>query len=324
MKKFLLALVAVIVCVVSFCACNGTAQSFVFGTFLEIDYKGLKNPSEKIEDYFDDLERWLSPTVEGSYIYRINHAKAGESVECNSVVMEIMRTAEKVYRASNGAYDPSIYPLVRLWNFSGDLYSTVIAKKPPTDEEIEKAKALVGLDNAFTIDYENCTVTKNEGYDDAMLDFGGVAKGYAVDTAEDDVDCKALINLGGNIVACNETYTIGIGNPRETGTSYFGSLTLEAGECISTSGDYERYYDYDGVRYHHIINPYTGRPSDSGVISVSVITSDGALGDAVATAVLVLGKDAGKELLETLSLRAVIISEDLSYEVVGNVDFSKK
>lgn len=324
MKKIVLALVAIIVCVVSFCACNGTAQSFVFGTFLEIDYKGLKNPSDEIEGYFDNLESWLSPTVEGSYIYRINHAKAGESIECNATVMAIMRTAEKVYHASNGAYDPSIYPLVRLWNFSGDLYSMVIAKQPPTDEEIERAKTLVGLDRAFAIDYENNTITKNEGYDDAMLDFGGVAKGYAVDTAEDNVDCKALINLGGNIVACSDSYIIGIGNPRESETSYFGSLTLSAGECISTSGDYERYYDYEGVRYHHIINPATGRPSESGVISVSVVTTDGALGDAVATAVLVLGLDLGTELLQELSLSAVIITSDLNYKVVGNIDFAKK
>lgn len=324
MKKLLFAVVAVILCVVSFCACNGTAHSFVFGTFLEIDYEGLKNPSENVENYFDMLEQWLSPTVAGSFINQINSAKAGESIWCNDAVMEIMKTAEKVYRLSGGAYDPSVYPLVRLWNFSGDLYSTVLAKQPPTDEAIQNAKQLVGLDKAFTIDYENNTITKNAGYDGAMLDFGGVAKGYAVDKAEDGIDCKALVNLGGNIVACNKSYSIGIGNPRESNTSYFGSLTIQSGECISTSGDYERYYEYEGVRYHHIINPFSGRPSDSGVISVSVITADGALGDAVATAVLVLGLDAGIELLESLSLRAVVISSDLSYRVVGNVDFAKK
>lgn len=324
MKKFALALVAIILCVVSFCACNRTTRSFVFGTFLEIDWEGVKDPSDDIETYFDTLEKWLSPTVEGSYVYKINNAKAGEAVECNETVMAILEVAEKVYALSGGAYDPSVYPLVRLWNFSGDLYSTVIAKTPPTEEEIEETKKLVGFYDAFTIDYEKKTVVKNAGYDDAKLDFGGVAKGYAVDVAEDGVAVKALINLGGNIVACNDSYSIGIGNPRESDLPYFGSLTLNAGECISTSGDYERYYDYEGVRYHHIINPFTGRPSDSGVISVSVITSDGALGDAVATAVMVLGLERGKELLGALSLNAVVITSDMNYEVVGNVDFAKK
>lgn len=333
-----LALVLVF-CIASLTACSRAERYFVYGTDLSIDASGTR-----AGDYIDtaykrisDMENILSPTVENSDVWRINHAAVGEAVACSVDTMSIMRVAQRVYQASSGAYDPSVYPLVRLWSFAGDQFGGVQVKTPPEPEQICAALELVGLDAAFDIDYDNSTITKiKEG---AMLDFGGVAKGYAVEHALKLADkTKAVVNLGGNIGIANKSDLVAIGNPDridrpKSYTAYFGTLTLSAGECISTSGDYEKYFEYsvrpdEKFYFHHILNPTTGYPSNNkgeeGLISVTVISTDGALGDAVSTAIMVLGKSKGIELLNTLGLKGVLISADMSHTVVGNLDFAKK
>ena len=330
--KSVLLIAIILISIVSLTACSSTEQFFVFGTFLDMTVEGVSHGkvTREVFTYMESLETLLSPTVEGSDLHKINNAKAGESVKCSAETMGLLSIVEVIFDLSEGAYDPSIYPLVRLWNFSGDKFSQIEGKTPPTDEDIAEALSVVGFDKAFTIDHVAGTVTKNAGYDGAMLDFGGVAKGYAVDKAMDGFDGKALVNLGGNIGAKGKEYTIGIGNPRESATPYFGSFTLSAGELISTSGDYERFFTYEGNRYHHILSPSTGKPSDSGLISVSVVCTNGAVGDALSTAIMVLGAEKGKELITRindefdLNVKAVLISTDLTYEVVGDLGFVKK
>lgn len=327
MKKGIALILLIVLCIVSFTACNAeTKQYFVYGTILDVTIKGAgaSSTAEDIYDAIDNLENVFSPTVSGSDLYKINHSAVGESVVVSEKTNELIKTALYVYDVSDGAYDPSVYPLVRLWQFSGDTFVDGLSKQPPTDEDITSTLDFVGLSKAFSFDVENRTVTKL--IDGAMLDFGGLAKGYTVDLSLDLVSSKqkGLVNLGGNIGAINRDYSIGIGNPRESNTAYFGAFTLKSGECISTSGDYERYYFYEGTRYHHILNPATGRPSLSGLVSVSVITDDGALGDALSTAVMILGKEKGSQLLADLGVKGVLISEDLSYTVVGDLDFVKK
>lgn len=329
MKKVIFLLITVFLCVFSLAGCSVTENTFVFGTFLDLCIKGGTSPSktsDAIQNFIASLEPVISPTVGGSDLNKINAAEEGVAVVCSDTTMEILEVCQKVFEKSDGAFDPSVYPLVRLWRFSGDLFSLAGTENaPPSDAEIEAEKSKVGLLNAFSIDYENNTVTKKAGYLGAMLDFGGVAKGYAADKALDLVSEKqtALLNLGGNICAANSDYKIGIGNPRESASAYFGSFTLRAGECISTGGDYERYYVYEGIRYHHIIDSTTGKPSNRGLISVSVIGCDGALVDAVSTAVMVLGKEKGTRLLNEFSLKAVLIDEGLNYTVIGDLDFIK-
>lgn len=332
MKKTVLFIAIILIFIVSLTACSSTEQFFVFGTFLDVTADGVSasKTTKEIFSYLDTLEKVLSPTVDGSDLHNINNAKAGEVISCSSDTMALLAVAEVLFDLTDGAYDPSVYPLVRLWNFSGDKFSHIDGKTPPTDDEIDDALAFVGLKRAFTIDHVNGTVTKNPGFDGAMLDFGGMAKGYAVDKALDKFEGNALVNLGGNIGAKGKDYTIGIGNPRESATAYFGSFALKSGQCISTSGDYERYFLHEGVRYHHVLDPMTGKPSNSGLISVSVISSDGAVGDALSTAIMVLGAEKGQQLiaqvnsLYDVSVSAIFIFEDLTHMVVGDVDFQKK
>ncbi len=325
-----------IFCIASLTACSRAEQFFVYGTRLEVQSSGIKSAMSvrAVEGYISSLERVLSPTVEGSDLQRINSAKVGEPIECQAATMQIYKVASKVYEASGGAYDPSIYPLVRLWQFSGDLFDGVDGFTLPSDEQIEQTKRLVGLDRAFEVNYENSTITKLiEG---AMLDFGGVAKGYVVQNSLATASGKTLVNLGGNIGAVGGSFNVGIANPSRNGrefiTPYFAKFKLLDGECVSTSGDYERYYevttDAHTKIYHHIINPHTGAPADTsgsdGVVSCSVVTSDGALGDAVATAVVVLGKEKGAKLMRDLSLKGLIIDGDMNALVIGDFDVELK
>lgn len=322
----LIALAALII--VSLTACNRPAeQYFVFGTFLEVSSdSGEAELAASAAQYMTELEKTVSASAEGSDIWNINRASAGEPVKCSEVTVELLLKARHLYELTEGAYDPSVYPLVKLWGFGPGDFVAGAPMTPPSDADIEAALALVGFgENDFVIDEVNLTVTKSRN--GAMLDLGGITKGYAVEKALGLVadGGNALINLGGNIGACGRTYTIGIGAPRESEKGYLGTLSLYAGECITTSGDYERYFEYGGERYHHIINPFTGRPAKSGLISVTVISRDGGFGDALATALMVAGADKGRELLKSMSadgVCAVFVYEDMSVEAIGR-EFTK-
>lgn len=324
-------IIVLMIAIASLFACNRAEQYFVLGTFLNVEASGTGCSAvpDKVYDFALDIETLLSPTIEGSDIYNVNHANTGVPVKCDEKTMEIASVAEYVYKQSNGAYDPSVYPLVRFYNMSGDLYKYAVVYEDLDFEKLPSVLALVGLNKAFTFDYENNTITKL--IDGAMLDFGGIAKGYAVDKAREGIDCKMLVNLGGNISAKAKTYSIGIANPdridrAQSTTPYFGKISLGDGECVATSGDYQRYYavqlgENQRKVYHHIINPVTGYCADEGIVSCSIVSQNGALGDAVATAVVILGEEEGVKLIETLGLKGVIIFDDLTYRCVGDLQF---
>ncbi len=261
------------------------------------------------------VEELCSVNIEGSDIWRINAAHAGETVKVDAVTMFLLTLAMSVYELTDGCYDPTVYPLVELWGFAaGDF----VAGTPPeggipTDEEISAALELVGFGRAFSLNASECTVTKLiEG---AKLDLGGIAKGYASSLAF-SVSFD-ICNVGGNLAVGMPTATIGVPAPRETeavSSSWLFSFKAAYGQCISTSGDYERYYFVDDVRYHHIIDPRTGYPASSGLASATVISTDGAFADAFATAVIVGGADAAERWLSdesnTWELDLVTVTEN--------------
>ena len=121
MKKtrIIFVLIVLVLCIASLTACSRAKQYFVYGTTLEIQTSGVKSKQtvDDIYGYISSLESVLSPTVEGSDIYRINHSKTGVAVACSETTMQIMRIATEVFKASGGAYDTSVYQLVRLWKF---------------------------------------------------------------------------------------------------------------------------------------------------------------------------------------------------------------
>ena len=332
MKKvvFLIALVLVLSCLLV--ACNTTKQYTVFGTFLEIQISGSNGAkvTDQINNTFDSYEKILSPTIEGSDLYKINHAQAEQPISCSDITIELAEISLDVYKLTGHSYNPAIYPLVELWGFDANSFVVAgVTKAPPASSDIAALLPLTDYENMFTIDKENKTITKH--HDKAKLDFGGIAKGYALGAAKDIVGGrKALINLGGNIMSYNRAYAVGITNPREGSSSLFAKFTLDDNSTVSTSGDYQRYFEYEGKRYHHIIDPDTGCPADKGIISVSVVVGPSvvnknytAYADALSTAVMILGKEKSEILLKSLKVSAFIIYTDLSYETIGDLSIAK-
>ena len=192
---------------------------------------------------------------------------------------------------TDGALDITIYPVVRAWGFTAndvDYEYRVLG-----DDEISELLALVDYRK---VEISDNSVTLGEGM---MLDLGAVAKGYASDRIagylRQNGVTSALLNLGGNVYALGKKpngteWTIGVADPTNGG--YLGSMQV-ADMAVVTSGGYERFFTgSDGVRYHHIIDPSTGRPAESGLASVTVVGDSGARCDALSTALFVMGPDA--------------------------------
>jgi thiamine biosynthesis lipoprotein len=319
-------------CIVLFCACSASGQYFLFGTFceikIEIEDSGARKTEREIADMLKRLDDLFSPTLEGSDIWRINAATGGVAVEIAEETAQALAICQKIYENSGGAFDPTVYPLVKLWKFSPDTY-TGLGQTPPQKTQIDALLNFVGFSQMLDIDFENNSVTK--AYSQVQIDLGGVAKGYAAQLAAKILNGKkALVNLGGNILCSGRNYKIGVAHPRAA-APYFGSMTVGGGLSVSTSGDYERRYQYDDVFYHHIINPATGYPAGfdqngallSGrLISVTVVSSFHGECDAAATAALVLGKEMGEAFLRECGYSAILIDAGLNYFVVGDLDFA--
>ena len=164
------------------------------------------------------------------------------------------------------------------------------------------------------MDNNALTITKSDKR--AELDFGAVAKGHAAQRAieilKENGIKDAIINIGGTVAVMGDK-KVGVTHPRKS--SVIASFNIFDGETVATSGDYERYYIIGDKRYHHIIDPATGRPADNGIISVTIVSDDGALSDALSTAVFVMGAKDGLEYAVSKGAKCLIILEDKTYLV---------
>ena len=201
--------------------------------------------------------------------------------------MQLLTAALSASERTGGAFDPTVYPLVKLWGFTDEL------RKVPSPDERAEALNHVGIQN---VSLSGTTVTLAEG---SMLDFGGIAKGYAAERcaellAQAGVEA-ALLSLGGNVQTLGSKpdgtlWTVGIANP-EAPSEAIAKLTFSGSKALVTSGGYQRYFEENGVRYHHILDPKTGCPAESGLTSVTVLADSGTLADALSTALFVMGLD---------------------------------
>lgn len=259
----------------------------------------------------NSMDTMLDPENENSDVYAMNHAK-GQPTVVHGQVAEMLKTAASVYDRSGGALDLAVYPLVKAWGFVDGQYTV------PSDETIS---ALLGdidfsqvklTDFAETGDY---LVTVPDGM---ALTFGAVAKGcaagYAVAALRAAGVTSAIVSLGGNVQTLGtkpdgSDWNVAVQDPNDTG-SYVGILSV--GEtAVVTSGGYQRYFEEDGVRYHHILDPATGYPADSGLLSVTVVCTDGTTADALSTALFVLGEDKALDYWRTYGgFDLVLVTDD--------------
>lgn len=276
-----------------------------------------KTSEELVNEAFDlcqTYEDTFSRTIEGSDIYNINNS-GGAPVTVSDDTIEILETAKYFSELSDGAFDITTAPLSIRWDFEGENPSV------PPDNEIQELLEKVDYTK---IKIDGNTVTLEAPVE--AIDLGAIAKGYIADKLaeflKDNGVTSAIISLGGNIYAIGENaeekrpFNLGVQDPQAEDGSILGYLQL-SDKSLVTSGDYQRYFMQDGKRYHHILDPKTGYPAESGLSSVTIISDSSVVGDALSTTCFVLGKDKGLELINSYDgVEAIFIDHD------GNMYFS--
>lgn len=253
------------------------------------------------------LENIFSRHEEGSDLNRINEAAGKDWVEVEPEVITVLDKALEIADLTDGAFDPTVGPLLNLWGFGRD------ELRLPEQEEIEEILSLVDH-RKIEIDRENSRVFLSEP--GMELDLGGIAKGYIVDQGQEvalEHDLIAsFVNAGGDInirgtKPSGEGWRIGIQDPDQA-AELFAVVTMEKGS-IATSGDYQRYFEEDGRRYHHLLDPSDGYPAE-GLSSVTIIADSAMEADVLSTAIFILGAERGRELIEEMpGIEGVIIDE---------------
>lgn len=298
-------LIAALICL---CGCSSKPEGEQVLTFSAMDtmvtlkvtgddsYDVITAINDFVVDYDFNV---ISRHSESSEISKINKEhKCPETSQLYAPLMKLL----SVYQVSLGAYDFTLGNLSDLWGFgTGN-------EKIPEKEEIDKILLSSG---AGTLAYTNGDLTFAEGVE---IDLGSAGKGMALDKIKEEYlqgskTQRAVISLGGSILLYGEgEFTVGIADPENSAGS-MAKLKVNAC-CVSTSGNYERYFEKDGVRYHHILDPKTGYPSDSDLVSVTVVSKDGTLSDALSTACFVLGSEDGQLLLQSYECEGVFILKD--------------
>lgn len=312
MKRFVVALLAVLM-TVSGCAAQETAVKrsavgFYFDTVVTLT---VYTPDEQLLDralaQCAKYEALLSKTVEGSDVWNINHAQ-GQPVTVSRETIQVLQTAQYVAEISQGAFDVTVAPAVSLWDFTGE------GATLPDGAALAQAAELVDYAK-LTIEGDQVTLPQG-----MQIDLGGVAKGFIADEIaaflRDNGVTSALLNFGGNVITIGEKpngegpWRVGIQNPDQSRGAYL--LAVEATDlAVVTSGIYERGFTLDGVRYHHLLNPETGWPVQNELSSVTILTAQSALADALSTATFVLGQEAGAALIESLpGVEALFVTRD--------------
>lgn len=275
---------------------------------------GGKEIMLQIMEEIDFLEKEvLSWRLEGSLIYEINDGAGNDQgTELSEELFELLKKLWQVSYDSGGALDLTIGKVTRLWDI--DSYAsgneTLTAFQIPDGDRLAEVLRDTGYEKVVLKDQK---IYLPEGME---LDLGAVGKGIACDRIlsylkEQENVTGAVISVGGSILTYGEKpdgtpWNVGITDPQDTSAS-LGSLLLQGEWCVSTSGDYERYVEADGVRYHHIMDPAVGYPADSGLSSVTVLCKDGCLADALSTACFVLGEEKGRALLQKYDAEAVFV-----------------
>ncbi len=265
--------------------------------------------SRILKDALDECgryERMLSRTVEGSDVWRINHAD-GQPVEVSDDTMAILQCAKEISVLSGGSFDVTIAPVSTLWNFTRE------NPELPDAEEIARAAELVDYTR---MELDGNTVRLPAGM---MIDLGGIAKGYIADRIKAYLEERgvkhAILSFGGNIVAIGckpdgSAWKVGI-QDIDGKTGDYMLVSQNTGGSTVTSGIYERGFDLDGIRYHHLLSAETGWPVQNELASVTIFSESSMEGDALSTAAFVLGTEKGLELIGRLDgIEAVFITRD--------------
>ena len=280
-----------------------------FDTVIKIDIYDSQDTQllEQCFEYCKAFENTISRTIETSEISQINNAN-GEAVIVSDMTIALLQKGIEYGELSKGKFDITIAPLTELWDIKNNPGTL------PSEDEISEALSHV--------DYRNIQIKGNEVSlldPAAAIDLGGIAKGYMADQLKDYLLSEgvesALINLGGNILTIGtkpngSPFKLGIQKPFDKQGISIATVNSVDNSLVS-SGVYERYFELDGTRYHHILNTETGYPYDNGLLGVSIISPESVDGDALSTTCFALGLEEGINLIDSLeNIEAIFITED--------------
>ncbi len=261
-----------------------------------------------IDAAFSEVERFggmIDFFSASSELAEVNRSAGLRPVKVSAETLALFRNAVEISRLSGGAFDPTIGPVMQLWNFPG--------RVRPSAPDLRSRLALVDYRNIVIDESQSTVFLRKKGM---LVDLGGIAKGYAADLAVDRLKAlgvpAALVAIAGDIRGYGRkpdgsAWQIGVRNPRpkQDGEDIIARLPLRD-RAISTAGDYERFFIENGVRYHHILDPKSGMPAQ-GCISVSVISEAGVRSDGIDNALFVLGPEQGMQLARRLGVDAIIM-----------------
>jgi len=274
-------------------------------------------PHAQIDSLLADLSHTFSIFDTNSIIYRWNK---GEDVELNEDFLEVLHISKLVSNATDGAFDCTVQPLVQLWGFGKDGVRHTVA-----DDTLAAVREFIGFQ---LVDLQGDSIFRKDPR--VQLNFNAVAKGYAVDRVADWLvengfaDC--LVEIGGEVAARGnkngKPWKVGIQVPTQTADGAresFESLPLPDHRAVATSGNYRNYFEEDGVRYTHILDPRTGQPERTNLLSVTVVAPDCATADAYATAFMVLGHEKSAQIVRQhpeLEAWFIVAEEDGKFTIM--------
>lgn len=296
-------------------------QTYVLGTVVQLRATGVKAKeaiNEAISRLFE-IDDKMSAFKSDSEISSINKNAGISPIKISDDTYFVIKKAVEYAYLSQGAFEPTIRPLVKLYNFSGE------TPRVPNSEEIQEALKLVNYKDVILDDEDKSVMLREKNQ---SLDLGAIAKGYAADEVkkvfEKNNINSGIIDLGGNIYAYGKKqdgslWNIGIQDPIGGRGEFIGIISV-CDKSVVTSGNYERYFEVEGKRYHHIINPKTGYPCENKIISTTIVSDYSVDGDGLTTCGYIMGLKEGFKLIEeTIGVDAIFITEDKRVYVTSGI-----
>ena len=260
---------------------------FAMDTFMTIRTYGQRaeEAAAAAQEEIYELDAMLSTGQDSSEISALN--RDGQA-KVSPQTFEMGQRAREIWESTGGAFNITVYPLMKAWGFTDENY------RIPDESELQQLLELVDMEKV-SFDQEQSRISlEKEGM---AIDLGGIAKGYTsarlMDIFREYGLTSAMVSLGGNVQVLGtrpdgQPWRVGIEDP--DGDGYLGVLQTQD-RAVITSGGYERYFEQDGERYHHILDPETGRPARSGLVSVTIVSADGTLADALSTSLFIMGRE---------------------------------
>lgn len=313
------------ICTITGCSNNTEyveKSKMALGTVISVKISCDK-ADEAIEDTFNkvsDIENEMSVKIKDSLLSKVNENAYKGDVKISDELCYVIKKALYYADLSEGAFDPTIGKLIDAWGIGTDSEHVLTKDEKKKFIGLCSYKDVVLNEDKKTIRYKN---------KDVKLDLGAIVKGYVADEMKKILVDKynvesAMLNLGGNVLTIGKknddnSWNVGIAHPKKD-SELFATLSIED-RAVVTSGNYERYFEKDGIRYHHIIDPHTAMPSNNGIISATIVMESSIDADALSTLTYVLGTSKAKKLIESLDgVEALFVDNELNETMTDGID----